>query len=357
MDKISIIVPAYNAEKHLSQCIESILAQTYSNLEIILIDDGSKDSTGEICDQYQKKDGRIKVIHQPNAGVSKARNAGLDIATGKYVMFIDADDFFEKNACEVLYNEISQEQADYVAGNYIHTNAKGKKWEQPLFNQTQYGNFELSMKDYKKSIFVMNSVVWNKIFSREFIERYQLRFIEGALAEDAIFSIYCYTHAQKGYYISNVVYNYRQNENNSSISTNCSREYFSRINASYKMLYDIFKETNELGFFRYFYARITPYLLCKIVDTDKLEKEEDMKETLQELRWYFCLKRQHQVVILNPYLNAIIDDIMEEQYTKAIEDIKKTRQYRDTLTDLQKERMYSPSEELYAKMSETEQGR
>lgn len=354
MDKISIIVPAYNAEKYLSQCIESILTQTYSNLEIILVDDGSKDSTGNICDEYQKKDERIKVIHQLNAGVSKARNAGLDIATGKHVMFIDADDFYERNACEVLYNEISQKQADYVAGNYIHTNANGEKWEQPLFDQTQYGNFELSMKDYQKSIFVMNSVIWNKIFNREFLEKYKLRFVEGALAEDAIFSIDCYAHAKKAYYINDVVYNYRQNENNSSISTNCSREYFTRINASYKMLYDIFKETNELGFFRYFYARITPYLLCKIIDTDKLE-EEEMIATLQELKWYFGLKRQYQVVVLNPYLNAVIDDIVQEQYSKAIEDIKKTREYRDTLTDLQKERMYSPSEELYGKMSKIEQ--
>lgn len=356
MDKISIIVPAYNAEKHLAQCIESILAQTYSNLEIILVDDGSKDSTGKICDDYQKKDERIKVIHQPNAGVSKARNMGLDIATGKYVMFIDADDFYEKNACEVLYREISQKQADYVVGNYIHTNANGEKWEQPLFDQTQYGNFELSMKDYQKSIFVMNSVVWNKVFSREFLEKYKLRFVEGALAEDAIFSIGCYAHAKRAYYINDVVYNYRQNENNSSISTNCSREYFTRINASYKMLYDIFKETNELGFFRYFYARITPYLLCKIVDTDKLN-EDDMLATIQELRWYFDLKRKYQVVVLNPYLNAVIEDIVQEQYSKAIEDIKKTRKYRDTLTDLQKERMYSPSEELYEKMSEMEQER
>jgi len=354
MDKISIIVPAYNAEKYLVQCIESILIQTYSNLEIILVDDGSKDRTGKICDDYQKKDERIKVIHQTNAGVSKARNTGLDAATGKYIMFIDADDFYERNSCEILYNAIHQKQADYVAGNYIHTNANGEKWERPLFDQTQYGNFELSMKDYKKSIFVMNSVVWNKIFNREFIERYQIRFIEGAIAEDAIFSIDCYAHAKKAYYISDVVYNYRQNENNSSISTSCDRAYFSRISASYKMLYDIFKETDELEFFRYFYARITPYLLCKIVDTDKLE-DKDIVETLQELRWYFCLKEQYKVVVLNPYLSTIIDDIIEEQYQKAIEDIKKTRTYRETLTDLQRERMYSPSEELYARMSESEQ--
>lgn len=351
MDKISIIVPVYNAEKYLENCLKSILEQTYTNLEIILVDDGSKDNSANICDEYAKKDERIKVVHEQNGGVSKARNTGIDIATGKYLMFIDADDFYEKNSCEVLYNEISSKDADYVIGNYIHTNSAGEKWPKALFDTEVYNNFELSIKDYRKSFFVMNSVVWNKIFKKEFIEKYNLRFVEGAIAEDAIFSIFCYVNAKKAYYISNVVYNYRQNENNSSISTNCTKEYFFNINSSYHMLYEIFKNANEMGFFRYFYARITPYLLCKIIDTNQLEKREDKIETLKELRWYFCIKKDYDVTILSPYLDNIIDNIIKEDYDEAIKNIAITKEYRNKLDEVKKERMYSPSEELYVKMS------
>ena len=89
MDKISVIMPVYNAEKFINQAIDSVLNQTYKNLEIILVDDGSKDSSGKICDEYKEKDSRIKVIHKKNGSSSSARNAGLDIATGKYIMFIE----------------------------------------------------------------------------------------------------------------------------------------------------------------------------------------------------------------------------------------------------------------------------
>lgn len=177
MDKISVIVPVYNVEKYLSKCINSILDQTHKNLEIILIDDGSTDNSGKLCDEYYNKDKRIKVIHQKNGGLSVARNSGLEIATGEYIMFIDSDDYYEKKSCELLYNEIKRKDADYVIGNYIHVNYNGEKWDKPLFDQEIYGRFKLSIKDYKKSFFVMNSVVWNKIFKREFIEKNNLRFI------------------------------------------------------------------------------------------------------------------------------------------------------------------------------------
>ena len=97
--KISVIIPVYNVEDYIRQSIDSVLNQTYKNLEIILVDDGSKDNSGKICDEYKNVDERIKVIHKINSGVSSARNVGIDIATGKYIMFLDSDDFLEKNAC------------------------------------------------------------------------------------------------------------------------------------------------------------------------------------------------------------------------------------------------------------------
>ena len=103
-DLISIIVPIYNVEKYIKKCIDSIINQTYTNLEIILVDDGSPDNCGKICDKYKEKDDRIKVIHKKNGGLSDARNAGIDIATGEYITFIDSDDYVAENYIEVLYN-------------------------------------------------------------------------------------------------------------------------------------------------------------------------------------------------------------------------------------------------------------
>ena len=102
VNKISVIVPIYNVEKYIDRCIKSIVNQTYKNLEIILINDGSLDKSGQICDTWESKDNRIKVIHQMNSGVSVARNTGLENATGEYVTFVDSDDYIEPKYCEIL---------------------------------------------------------------------------------------------------------------------------------------------------------------------------------------------------------------------------------------------------------------
>jgi len=112
MPKISVIVPVYKVELYLHQCIDSILAQTYKNLEVILVNDGSPDNCGAICDEYAEKDNRIKVIHKENGGLSDARNAGIDIATGGYLAFIDSDDWIEPDMVEVLYNNLVNANAD-----------------------------------------------------------------------------------------------------------------------------------------------------------------------------------------------------------------------------------------------------
>ena len=109
---ISVIVPVYNVESYLKVCVDSILAQTYENLEIILVDDGSKDSSGKMCDEYAEKDARIKVVHKKNGGVSSARNKGLDVASGEYIGFVDSDDSTKPNMFEILYKNMVTSDAD-----------------------------------------------------------------------------------------------------------------------------------------------------------------------------------------------------------------------------------------------------
>lgn len=111
---ISVIIPVYKVEKYLDCCIESVIQQTYTNLEIILVDDGSPDSCPQKCDEWKQRDSRIKVLHKQNGGLSSARNEGLNIMSGEYVFFIDSDDFIQQNALELLYNEMQKKEADIV---------------------------------------------------------------------------------------------------------------------------------------------------------------------------------------------------------------------------------------------------
>jgi len=351
MDKISIIIPVYNVEKFLRQAVESVLKQTYSNLQIILVDDGSTDNSGAICDELEKSDDRILVIHKPNGGLSDARNAGLEKVTGKYVMFLDSDDFYELDAVQVMYKEIEEKNADYVIGNYINADPDGTKWEKVIFDKNIYDNFKLSITDYNKSFFVMNSSVCNKIFRKSFIDRLNLKFVVGLPAEDAIFTTYCFVNTDKVYYSKEIVYNYRQAYNASTISTNCTKKYFDGINIAYKHIYNNFKNTNNLGFYRYFYAKNVSYILCKLIDTDLIDDNEKIS-IFEELKWFFDLKDILKASFVDERFDEIVNCIKNNEYEKALQKIKETKEYRKTLSKEEKDKMTKPSKEMYNKMAQ-----
>lgn len=183
--KISIIVPVYNAEKTLDRCVDSLIRQTYSNIEIILVDDGSKDNSLELCNQYAKKDGRIKVISKANGGVSSARNAGLDNATGEFIMFCDSDDWAEPEWCNEMCLQFESGHlimcGQYVEGiqNFFPHEVFVGKGKQRV-PRTDF--FQLRMK--------MFSAPWNKIFSREVIENHHIRFHNKLTnGEDLLFNV------------------------------------------------------------------------------------------------------------------------------------------------------------------------
>ena len=211
MDKISIIVPIYNVEKYLRDCIESIINQTYTNIEIILVNDGSTDSSLEICKEYAEKNDKIKIVNKKNGGLSDARNYGLEHATGKYIMFVDSDDYLALNSCEVLYNAIKDTEFEFVTANFAFTDSEGIPWKRPMFSD-KFQNTPLDIEDYKKSFYLVNSAVWNKIFKKEFLDNNHLKFEVGLLAEDAVFTTLAFLKAKKTYYIKDIVYYYRQRE-------------------------------------------------------------------------------------------------------------------------------------------------
>lgn len=195
---ISIIVPVYNAEKTLNRCVDSILSQTFQDWELLLIDDGSTDRSGEFCDKYASKDQRIKVFHKTNSGVSSARNIGLDYAKGEWVVFVDADDFVKEPYLTHLL-EHSQKQVDLVISYAeIHDGNDIRKESYPskLVDDT---NFE--------SMFIENDIhwhtsPWSKLYKRSIIEKHHLRFCEGMhIGEDAVF-LYSYMLYSNKIYIS-----------------------------------------------------------------------------------------------------------------------------------------------------------
>ena len=153
-DLISVIIPVYNVEKFLMRCYKSIADQTYSKLEIILIDDGSVDNSGKICDEIAENDLRVKVIHKKNEGLGLARNTGLDMASGDYVVFVDSDDFVKKNYIEIMYKAIKENNADVSSCGIIQYYADGSQYEKPICDIKKF----YSEKEEDRSFLISESV-------------------------------------------------------------------------------------------------------------------------------------------------------------------------------------------------------
>lgn len=351
-EKITVIVPVYNVENYVREALDSVINQTYQNLEIIVIDDESKDSSGKICDEYAKKDSRITVVHQKNKGLSGARNTGLDLATGKYIMFLDSDDKFELDACENFYNEMEKTNADYVVGNYIYIDDDGTKWEKPVFDQEKYKEFKLSIEDYKNSFFIMNSTVWNKIFRKSFLDELKIKFVERVPAEDAIFTTYCFIKSSNVYYMPKIMYNYRMRYTD-SISNSCSKDYFMGINKAYKIIYENFKENDRLDFYRFFYAKSMNYILYKFIDSTRLTLEERI-EVLDKMKWFYILSNDLRIPTIFKSVQYIIDSIVDKDYAQALRYCDILNQVRKILPKELKEKMSKPNADTYKEMEENE---
>ena len=210
---ISIIVPVYKVEKYLEKCLNSIINQTYKNIEIILIDDGSPDNCGKICDEYAKKDNRIIVIHKKNGGLSDARNKGLKKATGDYIMYVDSDDYIKKDSCEELIKVVKKTSADIICYNFNTIDEEGNKLTKNISFST--GNTkkvtELSYSEslidniYRKNI---RYEAGSKLYKKSIIEKHT--FPVGMLAEDfAVFYKYL-KEAKKIVHFDYQIYNYLQ---------------------------------------------------------------------------------------------------------------------------------------------------
>lgn len=230
MAKVSIIVPVYNAEKYLDQCVESLVNQTYADIEILLVDDGSKDRSGAICDRWAKADSRIVVIHKQNAGASLARKDGIYAASGKYVCFLDSDDYVEPTFCEQMLTQMQVHAADIVECAYTVFSEKTRRAHAPWKEKMVLARKEFAQTVVRHTIVsgAEAVVMWNKMYVKERIADYVTDYGEDVL-EDYLFNMQYYCGVQKYVYLQEYLVNYRKVQN--SLSRRCNPRTFQLLNS------------------------------------------------------------------------------------------------------------------------------
>lgn len=263
--KVSIIVAVYNVEKYLNRCLESLINQTLKEIEIILVDDGSTDRSGQICDDYSKKDSRIIVIHKENQGLGMARNSGLDMAIGEYVVFVDSDDFIDINAYKEMYNKIKSSDYDMLMSNYYEYNTKNleAKLAKTISvsksisgNQIKQVACQLVGSNPRmKDLDDIGMSVWKNMYCRETIEKNNIRFCSERefVSEDAIFHLMLVPKMKKIVIDTKAYYYYCQNDSQ-SLSSTFRESKFEEYKKLYKKELELLEVENMLEFGKYYIA-------------------------------------------------------------------------------------------------------
>lgn len=256
---VSVIVPIYKVEKYLEKCINSIISQTYTNLEIILVDDGSPDNCGKICESFKNKDSRIKVIHKENQGLGMARNSGLEIATGDYVVFVDSDDWIDNNMIELMLLRSINENADIVVCGYkkcneekelqkVKTTDKLRIFDNkddiikyavcPILGQDEIG------ENYKSR----SMSVWINMYSMPLLKNNSLQFVSERiyLTEDLFFNLKALLYSNKIVFMPECLYSYRYNP--VSLSNGYRANKVELMQTMYNELYNILEKENLVPF-------------------------------------------------------------------------------------------------------------
>lgn len=257
---LSVIVPVYNVEEYLERCIKSIVNQTYSNLEILLIDDGSTDNSGIICEKWKKKDNRIKVFHIKNKGVSFARNLGIEQANGKFISFIDSDDYMSCDMLEKMVKKMQIEKSDIVISNY--NTIKNRKENLKKLNNTlpEQMNRETYLNLMIQKLF--RGFVWNKLYKSKYIKK--IKFDTSIkMCEDVLFNVEYAKYIKKAIYINEGLYKYCIRKD-SVTKSSYSKILVSQLNAYDKMI-KIIKDEYKIDPIFYKSAQLETALKLKIL--------------------------------------------------------------------------------------------
>lgn len=312
MDKISVIVPVYNVKQYLERCVKSITSQTYNNLEIILIDDGSTDGSGEVCNKFTDK--RIKVVHKQNQGLGLTRNVGIDNATGKYMVFVDSDDYLDKTMIENLYNNLVLNNADTCIGGFKRV-FKNKVISNvnPYAGKT-FSNSQIIENVLAKMLGKANKIddhiemsVWKVLFSTSVIQQNKIYFPSERkfISEDIIFDTEYYSKCRRVCMSDDIGYNYCDNDN--SLTTKYNPDRFKLQ----MMLFEELKErTISLGIYDSVKQRLYNTLIANTRYCMKLiVKFNSRNEALKSIR----------IILNNPVLKVIVLEYsIKENYKSEI---------------------------------------
>ena len=244
-NKISIIIPVYNVENYIERCIDSLISQSYINLEIILVDDGSTDKSGEICDRYAVVDNRIKVIHIKNSGRGEARNIGLSQANGQYIGFVDSDDWVEKDLYKYLIENIEETKADISICAYYECldDIKNKKMlYEKSFVCTGKEALHYTMSNVI-GVYWFNIAIWNKLYKKAVVENIRFR---GREYEDIMYNAEVIYGARNVSYINKCLYNYRLSRKGSIITEGFQRKTIELEMKFKEERVEFFKRNNEI---------------------------------------------------------------------------------------------------------------
>jgi glycosyltransferase involved in cell wall biosynthesis len=279
--KFSIVIPVYNVEKYIKQCVESVLLQTYKEYEMILVNDGSKDLCGIICDNYAQKDERIRVIHKKNGGLSSARNAGLDIATGEYILFLDSDDYWDDPMMlQKIYESICETKCDiYIFGMKKFFQSTGKYEDREIKIEKGGKVFSIDSIQPLMENNLLIACACDKVVSRELIEENHIRFRLGQMSEDIEWNVKLLLYGQSIGVIYQSFYVYRQ-ENESSITANIKRKNMEDI----LEIIERYAETDDIAI-RHYIAN--QYVLW--MTTSNRIKNKEIKDLLLIARKYWYL--------------------------------------------------------------------
>ena len=248
MAKVSVVIPSYNKAEFLKETMDSLLCQTEKDFEIIIVEDGSTDNSPKILAEYAKKDSRIKLIFQKNQGASIARNEGMKLASGEYLLFLDADDIFKPNLIETAYNKAKEKDADICIFNAeIFDNTTGGKIDWELMKYEYIPNEEIfSYKTCPHIFEITTNWVWNKLYKRSFIEKNKINFYNIIYTEDMCFSIWAYSVTNRITVIKDKLIKYRANIKNSLTGKKTENKYPTEIIKSYDFLCSKLDELNVL---------------------------------------------------------------------------------------------------------------
>lgn len=316
MPEVSIIVPIYNAEKSIARCIDSILSQEYTDFELILCDDGSTDKSGQIIDEYREKDERIRVLHKENTGVSDTRNQGIAVAKGKYIQFLDADDWITVDATKLLVRTMKEGGCDLVISDFYRVigdriSHKGDIDADGILTQEEFAEYMMvNPADF------YYGVLWNKLYKREIIEKYHLKMDESvSWCEDFLFNLEYLLHTKRIAALQVPIYYYMKTEGslatqgiNLSKTIKMKISVFEYYNDFYKHVYEEEDyEKRRLGVYRFLIDTATDgFVMPQIFKkTKKLGEERISSYTYENLPVNVFTLHYKQRKLLEQYLEAV----------------------------------------------------